>query len=279
MQHNNEIIIKKSGYVYGGALAILAYHFFCGTLLSQISSPPPPLVFPSIDNTYWMLLLSGLPSFIMKQPVLAALFDIALLSLPFMVFIYPAKKWLNVLFTLCAALYMMLFNLYAGHHFHTLFGMVLITIPFWSNKPERFELLWKSVRFYTLFIFFSAAIWKLTRGAALQPQHFHQILLHQHAQLFYDNPDGLRTGLVRLILETPVFSYCVMLAAVATQASFLVGFFTEKYDRILLALLLLFVVMNYLMMNIVSFELLILGLTLLPDTFWFKESSVIPQTV
>lgn len=271
MQQSEVVYLKKSKFVFGFALAVLAYHFFTNTFLSQIASPPPPLVFPSIDNTYWLLLISDIPQLVIGSSFLLTVFDISLISLPLLVFVYPSKRLLYILFSVFITLYFLIFNLYSGHHFHGLVGLILISIPFWVKSSARFDMLWKAVRFYTLFIFASAAIWKTTRGTAFDFNHLHNILQHQHAQLLFDNPEGWRASFVRWLLMHPTVCFALMLSAVVSQASFAIGFFTSRFDYVLLALLLLFVVFNYLVMNIVSSELLVLGLTLLPEIFWKNE--------
>lgn len=271
MQQSEVVKVKKAKFVFGIAMLMLAYHFFTSTLLSQISSPPPPLVFPSIDNTYWLLLLSGIPKFFINSSFLLTVFDIALLSVPVMIFIYPAKQALYVLFTVLIGFYFLMFNLFSGHHFHGLVGFIFISIPFWSKRQQRFELLWKAVRYYTIFVFASAALWKISRGTAFDFHHLHHVLQHQHAQLFFENADGWRASFVQWLLLNPNICFVLMLSAVATQASFLIGFFTQKADLLLLVLLLAFVVMNFFVMHIVSAEILVLGLTLLPEKFWLKE--------
>ncbi len=271
MRQSEIIYLKKSKFVFGFALAVLAYHFFTNTFLSQIASPPPPLVFPSIDNTYWLLLLSGIPQLIIGNPFLLSVFDISLISLPLLIFVYPSRRLLYIFFSVFITLYFLIFNLYAGHHFHSLVGLIFISIPFWTKNPARFDMLWKAVRFYTLFIFASAAVWKISRGTAFDFNHLHNILQHQHAQLLFDNSESWRAIFVRWLLMHPSVCFMLMLSAVATQASFATGFFTKKCDSVLLLLLLSFMVFNYLVMNIVSSELLVLGLTLLPENFWKKE--------
>jgi len=271
MQQSEIVYLKKSKFVFGFAMVVLAYHFFTNTFLSQISSPPPPLVFPSIDNAYWLLLISGIPQLIISNSFLLTVFDISLISLPLLVFVYPSKRLLYVIFSAFITLYFLIFNLYSGHHFHGLVGLIFISIPFWTKSSERFEMLWKAVRFYTLFIFTSAAIWKISRGTAFDFNHLHNILQHQHAQLLFDDSESWRAIFVRWLLMHPAICFVLMLSAITTQASFAVGFFTKQLDNVLLVLLLSFVVFNYLVMNIVSSELLVLGLTLLPENFWTKE--------
>jgi len=271
MQQSDIAYLKKSKFVFGFALVVLAYRFFTNTFLSQIASPPPPLVFPSIDNTYWLLLLSKIPQFVIGNSFVLTVFDISLIGLPLLIFIYPAKRIFYMLFSIFITLYFLIFNLYAGHHFHSLVGLILMSLPFATKSANRFILLWKAIRYYLLFIFASAAMWKIWRGTAFDFNQLHNILQHQHAQLLFDNADGWHANFIRWLLLHPSVCFALLLTAVLTQLSFFVGFFTQRFDCVLLLLLCVFVVFNYIVMNIVSAELLVLGFTLLPENFWIKE--------
>ncbi len=253
----------KSFAVFGFGLFVILYRFYSSTMLSELANPiVPELVFPSIDNSYWLLLLSGVPQFLLSHSYLITFVDLLLFVLPLAAMFSDKKQGLAIAFTIFYTLYFFIFNTYSGHHYHGLFGLLIISIPFWTNKPERFNLLWRAVRYYLLFLFVSGACWKLFRGAAFDPMHMHNILLQQHGQLLAEQPGSFYAQGIRWLLNHPTVSYSMFLATTIIEFSFIIGFFTARFDRVLLVLFLLFCITNFLVMHIVSAELLVLGATL-----------------
>ncbi|MFN8292705.1 MAG: hypothetical protein U0T72_03205 [Chitinophagales bacterium] len=267
-QDSNTVFDKKKNYFFTGVLLVICYFFYNNVLLSQLSRPlAPPLVFPSIDNAYWALLGSGVYKFVVEHGLLTVLFDIALLAMPLLIVFLPTRQWLFILFLLLAVFYFLAQNIIAGHHFHSFVGVVFLSLPFCFGA-KRFEHLWRAMRYYTLFVFVSAALWKIARGNIFETYQMVYILKAQHAQFLYEQPTSIHAMLLRWLMAHSGFCTVLLFSAVAIQLFFLVGFFTRKADLVLLGLMVLFVIVNYAVMRIVSFELLVLGLTLLPSEFW-----------
>jgi hypothetical protein len=262
---------KKKRHFFGSALCILGYLFYNNVLLSQMSQPlEPALIFPSIDNTYWLLLATGIYHIVISQGGLSVVLDILLLSLPILILMLPNhRSWFCSFFVLITFYYMAQ-NITAGHHFHSLVGMVFLSFAFCVGE-KRFEFVWEAVRYYTLFIFVSAAFWKIVRGNIFDPFHMLNILRSQHAQFLWEQPAAIHAQIIRWLMQFPGFCQGILWSGVCVQLVFAIGFFTKKYDRLLLILMVLFVIVNYGVMRIVSFELLILGLTLLSDRYWGEK--------
>jgi hypothetical protein len=90
------------------------------------------------------------------------------------------------------AIYNIVFATYSAHHFHSLMGLIIVSITFWTADEARHQRLWEGARYYFLFVMVSAALWKLFRGAAFQPDQMVNILKAQHAQYFAEHgPSGL----------------------------------------------------------------------------------------
>ncbi|MCS6818710.1 MAG: hypothetical protein RMJ53_05425 [Chitinophagales bacterium] len=261
----------KRNLFYSGAFVVLCYHFYSHALISQLSRPlAPVLVFPSIDLSYQLFLASGLFHAIVHGSVLPVLHDILLLSLPLLIMLLPERPLLRVVFFVLCVFYHLSFNTIAGHHFHGFIGIVFLA-GVCCFEGKRFIFLWEAARYYLLFIFVSAALWKIWRGNIFNPNHMLHILQSQHAQFFFEQPSSLHSRFLSWLMGKPVLTRLVLFSGVLLQLSFLYGFFSRNKDYLLLAGAIAFVSFNYLIMRIVSFELLILGITLLPDNLFSRS--------
>lgn len=266
----------KATLVFAFALLLLFMRFISNVLLSQIGHPA--VVFKQKELLYHLFVQSGTVQFITSNYLIAALFDALLFFLP-VLFILTKRRVYVCLFSLAMLVYFMAFNVITGHHYHGLAGLVVISIPFWSKDENRFNLLWEGARYYLLYIFASAALWKLLRGSAFEPQQMVNILKAQQLELLIQQPGSIRAAIAQYLIAHPAVAHTVLGTNVLLQLSFLIGFFTKRFDTVLLALCVVFVAANYFAMSIVSAELLILCITLLnfkqmqriQDVLWVKE--------
>lgn len=266
----------KATLVFAFALLLLFMRFISNVLLSQVGRPA--VVFKQKELLYHLFVQSGTVQFITSNYLIAALFDALLFFLP-VLFILTKRRVYVCLFSLAMLVYFMAFNVITGHHYHGLAGLVVISIPFWSKNENRFNLLWEGARYYLLYIFASAALWKLLRGSAFEPQQMVNILKAQQLDLLIQQPDSVRAAIAQYLIAHPAVAHTVLVTNVLLQLSFLIGFFTKRFDTVLLALCVVFVAANYFAMSIVSAELLILCITLLnfkqmqkiQDVLWVKE--------
>jgi hypothetical protein len=254
---NNNMALKTK-FVYGMGLVIALYHFIANTLFSQLQQPL--IIYPDIDNTYWLVHLLNIPRYIIQHPVLAVALDMSLFALPIL-FLLFGYRWIAILYTLLVALYSICFNSFAAHHYHGLIGLVIMSIPFWFNKEEKFALAWDGARYYFFFVFASAGLWKLFRGSWLLPEHFSNLLLEQNITYIVHNTSGFFRAIVTFFIDNKGAAFVLYLTVIIAQLAFLIGLFTKRFDRFFFMAVLVFFVFNYFIMGIVSFELLVLSLT------------------
>lgn len=250
----------KAKLVFGLVLLLLAVRFLSNALLSQIGSPA--VLFEQTEAVYRLFHKTGLLQFLTGHSYASALFDIVLLFLPLVV-ILTGERTSIVAFSLFALVYFFAFNIITGHHYHGLVGLLVITIPFWSKEEKRFDFLWDGARYYLLYVFGTAGLWKVLRGSVFYNEQMSNILKAQQLDLLLQQPDSFQSSVVRYLIAHPDVSHIVLIVNVCLQLSFLVGFFTRKFDTALLFLCLTFVTANYFVMSITSTELLILCVTLL----------------
>lgn len=231
----------------------LAYRFWANTLMSQIGSAS--IICPEIDNTFWLFHLLQIPTSLASSPILSTLFDLSLFML-IVSSIFISKIWMNILLSILLIVYHIVFSTFACHHFHSLVGIIFVSFIFWSDKYETRFLSLKAVRYYFLFIFLSAAVWKISRGQIFDINNLSDILTAQHFQWMSDFPNSLKTTLYQFLIDHKLFSQSLFVLVTIIEFSFLIGFFTYKADNVLLIFFITFLVFNYIVMGIFSFELL-----------------------
>jgi len=250
----------KAYFVFGVAMYICFYHLISNAMLAQMQQPP--FIFSETEFVYKWYLATGIPQFITAHGILASVFDISLL-VSTVGFLLSKKRIFAILFTFAALNYFLTYNMVTGHHYHGLAGLLVISLPFWFKSEQRFNFGWEAVRYYLLYIFSSAALWKILRGSAFYHDQLSNILKQQQVNLLLQNPGSYKAHIAQLLIAHTDFSHALLLANVVLQLSFAIGFFTRKFDKYLFWFAILFVVANFFVMGILSMELLILDLTLL----------------
>ncbi len=229
-------------------------------MLSQMNMPP--FLFGENEWAYKMLLQSGIAQYVVAHSFIASLFDVSLLVTA-MAFVLSFKRVYAIAFTFLCLFYFMAYNMVTGHHYHGMAGLIVITVVFWFQKEEKFNLAWEGARYYMLYIFSSAALWKILRGSAFYQLQLSDILKSQQIDLLIQNPGTMKAHCVEYLIAHPETAHIILLINVLVQLSFAIGFFTRRFDSILFWLAIIFCVANYYVMSILSAELLILNLTLL----------------
>ena len=250
----------KAVAVYTAALVILLNRFFSRALLPQIGETFTDSC--QTEFVYRILTQIGIVPFFLNHHWVSAVFDISLFFTP-VFFLAFRKRVFAVAFTVLVTFYFLAYNITAFHHYHGLFAIVVVSIPFWSKSETRFNFLWEAVRYYWLYVFSSAAVWKILRGSVFYQEQLSNILKQQQLDLLLQQPESFRASIVQYLISNPEAGHAVLLINVAVQLLFAVGFFTKKFDALLFTLAVIFCAANYFVMNIVSVEMLILNLTLL----------------
>ncbi|MEM6722449.1 MAG: hypothetical protein AAF598_00350 [Bacteroidota bacterium] len=251
--------------VFGVITFTLIYRFLSNSLLSQLEAPV--LKDPYVDLTYWFFHLLHIPEFLTGNFLVALAFDLSLILLPVLACYTHRKTIWPVLFGLFYLTYMVTYNSYSCHHTHCMAGIFLISIPFWFKDNKAFSLTWEGLRYYALFIYASAFLWKLFRGSVFHYDQGFSIMLNESSAYLLLEPATWRSSLYWNILENPDLAHQLILAGSLSQGLFLIGFFTRKLDWLWFILPIIFQTMTYLLFHVMIYELLILCLVFLP---WHK---------
>jgi hypothetical protein len=246
--------------VFALILTSLVWSFFSGNLLHQLQEPV--IKYPYVDLTYWVMHWFGIPEFITGHFWVAGLFDLALFAFCILSLLYPERRLFIWSFIVLYFVYFITFNTFGTHHTNHKIGWLMIAVPFTAVNYKTFNFLWKGLRYFLLFIWTDAFLWKFFRLSWLHADQGLLILKKNAAALLYYEPNSWKAGLYQWALQHPGWVNGAYLAGVIMEGLFIIGFFTRRYDRYLLLLSTLLPVGFWLIADANFVELLVLNLTL-----------------
>jgi len=264
-------------YFYGFFLVFMMVRYFNELFLSQVISNP--IRSPRIDLIVWTTHYLGIPDMV-TNPNVSLSIDILIVLLPIAIllglFFNKKINKLSAALSILFALYILIIYCFPTLSIRKYLGLILIPIAFTFSSEKRYYNYLELMRYYVLFIFTSASLWKITRGVAWDTSHMYLTLKAQHIDNFVNWPDHFITKIIAALIENPLYCSIILLVAVISQLSFAVGFFTKKYDKLLAILLIVFIVSDYLVMRIEYWEFIVFLPLFLGK--YPKESGLIPST-
>lgn len=255
-----EAIKRKSFalYFYLCFLLFMMVRYVDGLFLYHIIANP--VRSPRVDPVVWSTHYLGVPEW-MTIPWIALVFDFLILALTIIILyrIYFDKKInkLTAVLTFLFAFYVLVIYCFPTLSIRKYLGLILLPIAFVFRSEKRFYSYLELMRYYVLFLFTSASLWKILRGVAWDPSHMQLTLKAQHIDNFINCPDHFITQLISTFIDNPVLCHYVFVLAILSQLSFSIGFFTKKYDKLLAFLVIIFIVSDYLVMRIEYWEFIV----------------------
>ena len=259
-QHRDRFILAFVGIFY--LLAI--YKLFNGLWLFQVE---PFYFLNRFDGTTWLLMQTGIHQWIIDHPYSWLMIDILFYAFPLVWWILQRKQqvagvilafsWLIINW-----LYVQCYTLYPTNSIESYTAWLLMPILFCTPKLKSFYYLLHAGRYFFLFFFASAAIWKFRQAGIFNLDQMSDVLLVQHKEYLVSSPDNWFSHLVYFLVQHPVLGYLLYLLGTLLELVFVIGFFTCKYDRWLIAGFILFLIMDHLLMRIPYYETLPWVLTL-----------------
>ncbi len=237
----------RARIVFAWLFLILVYFFLTHTLASQLERPAT--IYPGSDNSFWLLHLLNVPQYVMSHTVPALLFDIVLTCGCIICFIVPGQRFFTRIVVCLIWLLYVIYSSAAGKHYAQI-GYLIPPVAFLAYSPERFTLLWKAVRYWICFLYVSAGFYKIYYGGFTTPANMQHILEQMNAEWLLFNREGLQYSCIRYLLDHPQTAQVLFMLATCCDLLLLVGFFTTRYDRLLLWALVLFHCANYFLLHI-----------------------------
>jgi len=250
--------VKIIFYIF--CVFVIAKAYFSNLLLHQLALPS--LILPYADNTFWFFHFLGIPQYLVGSFSVSLLFDITMfVSILACLFLKKIKAF-PIIFFLLFLCYFITLNSFRNHHAHNLIGVLLMSFSLCFQCSNLFAIGFFALRYYLLFIMSSAALWKLFRGSVFNLEHMSECLKLQHISYLVNNSNNLYADFIYFLINSQFISQTIFIAGFLIQLSFILGFFTEKYDKMLLVLFFTFFIGDYLLMDLAFVELYILSVTL-----------------
>lgn len=246
--------------IFSLLLLSLVWSFLSNTLVHQLCAPV--ITYPYVDPTYWVMNWLRIPEIITGNYVVSSIFDGLLFGACALSLIFPGRKLFIWSFIILYFIYFITYNTYGAHHTGNKWGLLLIAVPFTAANNKSFNYLWQGLRYFLIFGYSCAFLWKFFRFGWLYPDQGLLILKKNAAAYLYFESHTLRAGVYHWLLQHPARVTTLSVTGMILEGLFIIGFFTRKFDRYLLILSVLLPFGFWLMADAYFFEMLILSLTL-----------------
>ncbi len=133
-------------------------------------------------------------------------------------------------------------------------ALFFMPVLFYKYDFKWFHFSVNVIRLIFITIIVSAALWKIRTLSILNTEQMSGILLHQHATQLTINPEAIYGKLISFIINHNALSFSLYLAGFLAELLFVIGYFTKKYDKHLIIILLLFIMLDLVVMGINYFS-------------------------
>ena len=252
LAHRKQLVIFYL-ICFSGYFAWYLYH---GILLHQLN---PVFFLNRLDLTVNIILTTNLHHAIIANSWLRVLFDCLYVFLPLLLCIcvvrgYRMQYFLAIATSIFNLVYAVLLSILSPLSIEGFTPWVVLPVLFVFRGQSSFYYALHCFRYFFLLAFFSAAAWKFRAGGIFNIEQMSAILLKQHAAYLAGATGDWFSGMVYFLVRHEKLSYLLYLLATLLEGTFIIGFFTRKYDRALILLFLTFVVFDYFLMRINYFS-------------------------
>ena len=250
--------------------------------LSQLQ---PKIFLTRFDGFTWLFMKTGLHQWLIDNKTGWLLFDTLFYAMPLVFFfshnVYRVGAVVTAFLMLVVNwIYIQCYTLFPSNSIEANTAWLLFPVIFLAANPKTFRLLAEGLRYFFLFIMVSAGVWKIVTGAVFNEQQMSGVLLYQHAELLATSPGYWQTNLVEWIIANENVGFVLFLLATGLELTFLAGFFTKKYDHLLIILFIIFLVFDHLVMRIPYYDLMpYLILLRLGAMYRDLPASAVPQQI
>ena len=230
-------------------IVLIEYFLFMVSGVSFTSLHQIPYFNIGVDPIYWIAYILNLPQFIVAHHWLGIFIDSSIVLLLIILVIYPHKNILAFAVFILLMLFYLTLTGYLGHHnFQS--GFVLILIPFIFKEKKNRSFAFESLRYFLLFFYCSAAIFKLTSSGLYNPDHFSNVLMGQFAPYFIEGNLGWRTSMNIFLINHKSTAFFLYIGSFILEFSAVAGFFTKRFDKYIGCLLICFHLFDWIIMDI-----------------------------
>lgn len=204
-------------------------------------------------------MMTNLQHLLIKYTSVQILFDVLYLLLPVSLYFCVIRKWkLTFVLAIATAAFSFIYNWYFSImtfvSIEVSISWMLLPLLFCFRTHEGFYYNLQSIRIIFLCIFFSAGVWKIASGGIFNGAQMSAILLTQHTAFLSAGDGSFVSKIILFLIKHRALAYCFYFFAFIGEIAFSAGFFTKKFDKVLLLILALFIVSDYLLMHINYFS-------------------------
>lgn len=249
--------------VFGWLFLVILYQWWADLMISQLESPV--LLRVDLDLTYWLVHLTGVGELFRSSYAAAISFDLLLTALCLVAAIFPKRIIFPILTGIFYLVYCVLLNSYQCWHYHNLITLILLIVPFCFRSLKIFSILFAGLRYVVAYIYASAAIWKLFRGSVFHNGQMEWLIEHNYVdRLAFGHEMNFLENWMFQLSHHPTLSSIALIIGVAMEATFLVAFFTRKFDRYLIIVGVVFHLFTAILVDVSFLQLWILFVVFLP---------------
>jgi hypothetical protein len=136
--------------------------------------------------------------------------------------------------------------------------MTLITIPFFFRSDLSWNFLWESARYYICYLYSISFIWKAFGGKSLIFWNMGANSLKANmVEYIYYYPASIWTSLYKFLIVHPYIINIGTILIFVLEGAMVIGFFTKKFDSIILFFPIIIHVSTYLFADVFFFDMLI----------------------
>ncbi|MEO7294097.1 MAG: hypothetical protein ABIW34_13390 [Ginsengibacter sp.] len=257
MMNNNfakeRIVIERLVLVY--ILFFLLFRYFTNATPSHILQPPLYLI--QFDPLYWLFKFSFL-SLINSNQLAADIFDAILFASCALAILFPLKRLFVIFFSLFLLIYAVIYNISIVHHAHPLSLTIIVTLPFWVRRSTDWKLMWEGMRYYVCFIYTASFIWKSVLGNSFFVWNNGVTSTKLNlAEYIYHNPYSFSAGIMKYFIAHPALLNTGHVLVILFEGCMVIGFFTKKYDKLLILLPVIIHLATYFFSDVFFIEILV----------------------
>ncbi|MBL7939394.1 MAG: hypothetical protein JNL43_08545 [Flavobacteriales bacterium] len=260
---------------FGWILLALLWRWMDVSMLSQLEAPVLGNVYK--DLTFWLFQLLGIQEGLTAHSGIALVFDIILTASVVLALARPNGVWYPRIYCTAILFYFVTHTTYANHHYRPIIGLLFAGIPFAFRSLDRFGWSFQALRYYVLFLYTSAGLYKVFRGSWLNMDQMTNIIENTQLELLLMHGDGWHAQLFTWLLINEPVGWALFFVCTMMETIFIIGFFTRRWDVALFCAAITLHIGFYFTMGFFAFELIVLDLTLLPWARMLARAGTDPQ--
>ncbi len=237
---------------------LAAMHFMTGMWMHQMQ----PVFFNTrFDGFTWILMATDMHRWLLSNPAGQWAMDILFYGWPLIYFFVYRKSTVvcvvaGVVWVAINWLYVQCYTLYPTNSIEGHIAWLLFPVVFSFSGIRSFAFGIAGLRYFFIYFFVSAAIWKAVQGGLFNPQQMTGILLEHHKEFLLADPNHWQSRFIYFIAQRWWLGYALYWLGTVLELAFVVGLFTRRYDHWLIRATILFLAMDLLVMRIPYFTIL-----------------------